>query len=164
MSESVYICPICSSLYNREILGQGEVSFSTKRTQGAVLVMPHPASSEDVLTSRLYAEYMGGNCDCWLAYATRTRGCEVKMEDLMLVTGRDLTKSWIATAFTDKSVEGSIKLDVNVGAIGSARITTSIRCVDIQNAQYNYGPTRHLEEDPISLSSSTKASFVTASG
>lgn len=68
-------------------------------SHGALLSLPHGARSEDVIRTKLFEDYIRDNVDNWLRWS-RKEGFPVEnMEDLILVTGCTLAKSWAAAAF-----------------------------------------------------------------
>jgi hypothetical protein len=69
------------------------------QSHGALLSLPHGASSEDVIRTKLFEDYIRDNVDSWLRW-TKKEGLPVEnMEDLILVTGCTLAKSWAVAAF-----------------------------------------------------------------
>ena len=69
------------------------------QSHGALLSLPHGARSEDVIRTKLFEDYIRDNVDNWLRW-TKKEGLPVEnMEDLILVTGCTLAKSWAVAAF-----------------------------------------------------------------
>jgi len=64
------------------------------------LALPVPAQSEDTTALGAFGDWMVKHIDAWYAFS-RGLGLGIKrMEDIMLVTGRHLAKSWINVVFT----------------------------------------------------------------
>ncbi|KAI0049011.1 hypothetical protein FA95DRAFT_981020 [Auriscalpium vulgare] len=120
----------------------GEVLFTTTKQRGAVLVLPEQAQRLDVGTSPTYESYIAKHCDLWLAYAHQ-KGYGVDLEDILLVTGCDLAKSWAVTAFISSEVDGSATLKgVDPSTLGdlSAPASMQWRNWHSQHAIHNWGP------------------------
>ena len=82
------------------------------QSHGALLSLPHGAHSEDVIRTKLFEDYIKDNVDNWLRWS-RKEGLPVEnMEDLILVTGCTLAKSWAAAAF-----DGTMSRDSDATAV-----------------------------------------------
>ncbi|KAH8981555.1 hypothetical protein EDB86DRAFT_421952 [Lactarius hatsudake] len=78
---------------------EGEVTFSCRRNQGAVLCLPIQAKGEDTVASTDFGKWMIRNIDRWFAWA-RQLGLGINcMEDIILVTGTHRTRTWTNVAF-----------------------------------------------------------------
>lgn len=78
------------------------------------------------------------NTDYWIAFANNLQ-LGVQEEDMMLVTGRDLTTSWAVAAFGEEARDVSFSLEVGfVGGAGSlaSRLSWSSR----HHVEHNWGP------------------------
>ena len=74
------------------------LSFRFSGSEGAILIMPEGAVSEDLENLRGFREYASANMKMWYRYIISTRGREVKNGDVRLVIGCDKATSWgIAT-------------------------------------------------------------------
>jgi hypothetical protein len=71
------------------------------QSHGALLSLPHGAHSEDVIRTKLFEDYIKDNVDNWLRWSNKAGLPVEKIEDLILVTGCTLAKSWAAAAFDD---------------------------------------------------------------
>jgi hypothetical protein len=72
-----------------------QVTFSCDGPRGALLSLPVSAQSEDTVALDKFGKWMITHINAWFAF-TQSLGMGVeKMEDIILVTGRHLTKSWI---------------------------------------------------------------------
>jgi hypothetical protein len=71
------------------------------QNHGALLSLPHGARSEDVIRTKLFEDYIRDNVDSWLRWSKKEGLPVENMEDLILVTGCTLAKSWAVAAFDD---------------------------------------------------------------
>ena len=77
----------------------GEVKFSCREKQGAVLSLPISANRKDTLARDGFGKWMLKHIDQWFTW-TKGKQLEVnQMEDIVLVTGTDHTRSWANVAF-----------------------------------------------------------------
>ena len=77
----------------------GQTYECLAQSHGALLFLPHGAHSEDVIRIRSFKEYIKDNVDSWLRWSKKA-GLPIKnIEDLILVTGCTLAKSWAVVAF-----------------------------------------------------------------
>ena len=70
------------------------LSFRFSGSEGAILIMPEGAVSEDLENLRGFREYASANMKMWYRYIISTRGREVKNGDVRLVIGCDKATSW----------------------------------------------------------------------
>jgi len=93
-----------------------QITFSCNGKQGALLSLPVPAQGEDTVAFGDFGKWMIKHIDTWFAFA-RGLGLEVdRMEDIILVTGRHLTKSWVNVAFTQRRPDAGVSFDVQVSS------------------------------------------------
>lgn len=91
-----------------------QITFSCNGKQGALLSLPVPAQGEDTVAFGDFGKWMIKHIDTWFAFA-RGLGLGInRMEDLILVTGRHLTKSWVNVAFTQRRPDAGVSFDVQV--------------------------------------------------
>ena len=127
---------VCS---HRVLVAGGKLSFSNSRSNGAILVAPDVIYSHEALSKQTYKRYLYQCIDSWYAL-TRRLGLSLRMEDIILVTGCDLTKSWANAIIFEHSVEGGLDLEVTFAPAGGAKVTTDIRWTTTQSALVNTGP------------------------
>ena len=77
-----------------------EYSFSCPKGQGAILSLPVPAKREDILVKDAFGKYMLKHIEEWFTFAQERVGI-ARREDIVLVTGRDLAKSWANVVFQE---------------------------------------------------------------
>lgn len=79
--------------------------FTSTAAEGAILIMPRGAHSEDIINIRRFRRYMAANLENWYRYVVGVRGCEVKNGDIRLVMGCDKTSAWDMAIFTSPTIE-----------------------------------------------------------
>ena len=92
----------------------GEVSFSCRGKQGALLCLPIQAKREDTVLRDGFGKWMIAHIDLWFAWI-RQKGLKVdRMEDIILVTGTDVTRSWANVAFLGGQADARVSFNVEV--------------------------------------------------
>ena len=93
--------PVCTALtpliFLRRVMGQ--MYECQAQSHGALLFLPHGARSEDVVGIKFFEDYIKNNVDNWLRWSKKEGLPVENIEDLILVTGCTLAKSWGAAAF-----------------------------------------------------------------
>ncbi|KAI0052350.1 kinase-like protein [Auriscalpium vulgare] len=141
-STSVHAQTVDGSVATPVSLVGGEVTFKTFRQRGAVLALPESAQRVDGRTSRIYEAYIAQHCDRWLAYAHH-KGLNVRIEDILLVTGCDLAKSWAMAAFVSSEVNARAALKVDLSPVGGplcASASMQWRSVHQMHVNHHWGP------------------------
>ncbi len=72
----------------------GPLTFETSAREGAVLVMPNGATSQNLRNTLLLKEYIRQNAEHWYKYTTSTLGRQVENGDIRIVVGCDKVLSW----------------------------------------------------------------------
>ncbi len=84
------------------------------RRGGAVLCLPVDAQRQDTRAKGDFGKWMIKNIDTWFAFA-RSLGLGIEqMEEIVLVTGMHLTRSWANVAFFEGQTNGQASLGVEV--------------------------------------------------
>src|SRR6266702_5152511 len=105
----------CHSLFLRPKISAG-VSFSSRRKQGAVLSLPIQARCENTVALGDFGEWMIKHIDRWFSWA-RDLGMGInRMEDIVLVTGAHLTRSWTNVAFLEGQTKARVSFEFQVAA------------------------------------------------
>ncbi len=109
----------CSLTYKYRPEDDSQLTFScTDGRQGALLSLPDAAQGEDTVAFGDFGKWMIKHIDAWFAFA-RGLGLGVnRMEDIILVTGRHLTKSWVNVAFTQRRQNPGVSFNVQVSDHG----------------------------------------------
>ncbi|KAI0315881.1 hypothetical protein OF83DRAFT_1021746, partial [Amylostereum chailletii] len=121
------------------MLAGASASFSTTRHQGAVLAVAGKINVENVLHKQNYEDYMLKNIDRWHALTVQ-HGMGLKMEEIILVTGRDLVRSWANAAFCSTDFEASVSLEAEIMTIAEIKLAVNVRFSNIDGADYGWGP------------------------
>ena len=115
----------------------GEVSFSCRRNQGAVLSIPIQAKSENTVVRKDFGKWMIDHIDQWFAWVQH-KGLEIdRMEDLVLVTGTDRARSWANVAFLGGQADARVSFGVEVA---HSRINWNFSPERKTGAVWNWGP------------------------
>ena len=97
------------------------------RSRGALLSLPHGARSADVIRTKLFEDYIRDNVDNWLRWSKKEGLPVENTEDLILVTGCTLARSWAVAVFDDYTSRASasgastISLEVQKHGDGGAQ-------------------------------------------
>ncbi|KAF9526002.1 hypothetical protein CPB83DRAFT_502993 [Crepidotus variabilis] len=76
----------------------GGFTFTTHASEGAILMMPHGATSKDFTMQNLLKHYVATHLENWYQYVNHRCHHDAKNGELRLVSGCDKTSSWgIAT-------------------------------------------------------------------
>ncbi|KAH9074324.1 hypothetical protein EDB83DRAFT_1955510 [Lactarius deliciosus] len=114
----------------------GSASFKCRRSKGAFLSLPFNADSVDAIRTKAFETYIRKHCDSWLEFAV-INDLDVRLEDIILVTGCDLTSSWAMATFFNSS--DPIRLSVQPSQTGSARFQW-----DVTNQHHNNEPNQNV--------------------
>lgn len=114
-----------------------QVTFSCNGKQGALLSLPVQAHGEDTVAFGDFGKWMIKHIDAWFAFARRLGLGINRMEDIILVTGRHLTKSWVNVAFTQRRQDAGVSFDVH--ASGHSHV--SLEQEYVRGGDLKLGPT-----------------------
>ncbi len=106
-----------------EVEGTNTSFRCNRRSKGAFLSLPFNGRSEDAIRTKAFETYIRRHCDSWLTFAL-VNNFDVRLEDIILVTGCDLTSSWAMAAFTNP-LDLEISLHVRPSNAGSATFVWS---------------------------------------
>jgi hypothetical protein len=109
------------------------------RRRGAVLSLPVDARREDTLAKGDFSAWIVKHIDRWFAFA-RGLGLIKQMEELILVTGCDHTRSWTNVAFfgNEHNAHATFGVKVDHGPAISIKWQTSPE--HVQGAVLHRGP------------------------
>ena len=93
-----------------------QVSFQYQGTRGAaVLSLPVTARRKDTLAEDDFHQWMAQHIHSLFAHATELVGLGTEeMEEIILVTGCDLTRSWTNIVFLGGQADAQVSFGVNV--------------------------------------------------
>ncbi|KAF8261606.1 hypothetical protein EI94DRAFT_1745599 [Lactarius quietus] len=122
------------------------LSFSCRRKQGAVMSLPIQARCEDTVALGDFRKWMINHIDLWFTWA-RELGMGIKrMEDILLVTGAHLARSWTNVAFLEDQIDARVSVEFQVDA--DTTIDWNLLPDRTIGALLNCGPTgKDLPED-----------------
>jgi hypothetical protein len=124
-------------------------AYSCKRRQGALLILPHDGTQEDVIRTKVFEDYIRDNVDNWFSFAHR-RGMGVeRMEDLILVSGCTLVTSWGAAVFADSVADGELSLGFQASHGGGATFHWNNIGPGVTYWNSHQGPVRPLCRSPL---------------
>ena len=104
------------------------ITFSCRKRQGALLALPQEGLGKDVIRTKVFEDYIRDHVDSWFSFAQRRRLDVERMEDLVLVTGCTLAKSWGAAAFVDSTQDAEVLLRLRGTLFDWREIRPSVVC------------------------------------
>ena len=114
-----------------------QLTFSCEGKQGAILSLPVSAQSEDAVALGKFGKWMVTHIDSWFSFI-RSLGLGVdRMEDIILVTGRHLTKSWINVAFNQHRQDSRVSFNTYVSRDFAVHLERQYVC----GGELKLGPT-----------------------
>ncbi|KAI0302481.1 hypothetical protein BC826DRAFT_1172726 [Russula brevipes] len=123
-----------------------QVSFSCSRRSGAILSLPVPARSLATLAVADFGKWIVNHIDLWYAFTRRLGLGITRMEDILLVTGCHLARSWTNIAFLRGRGEARVSFGVRVSGVSD--IEWQFPPEDRQGVALNLGPNgQDLPED-----------------
>ncbi|KDQ54309.1 hypothetical protein JAAARDRAFT_135733, partial [Jaapia argillacea MUCL 33604] len=102
-----------------------ELTFSCTKEKGAVLVLPDSAHREDAFYPKMFKDHMLKHYRSWYEFAVHQCGCEIKVSDLVLVTGCHMTTKWAMAAFSNSDVRASGSFGAGIPGGVSAKFSLS---------------------------------------
>jgi hypothetical protein len=124
-----------SSLTSHRPDEAAQLSFRCSRKRGAILSLPMPAQRQDTKARGAFAKCIIKHIDEWFAFA-RERDLGINREDIILVTGCHLTRTWATIAFQAR--EEQIAFGVQVSGVSNA--AWQFTPESAQGVAYNLGP------------------------
>ena len=112
------------------------VTYSCSGRRGALLWLPFPADHEETVAQGDFSKWIVKYIDDCFKTA-EDLGCGVsRMEDIVLVTGRHIARSWISVAFSE-SLGGS-QASFKVQASGDSNVRLEER--EVRGGELKLGP------------------------
>jgi hypothetical protein len=96
------------------------------------------AQREETFTHGDFAKCITKHIDVWFAFARELGLGVTRMEDIILVTGRDLARSWTNAVFSEN--DGGEQVSFGVQVAGNSNVLWQISLQDIRGAAVNCGP------------------------
>ena len=118
-----------------------QASFSCReRRGGAVLSLPVEAQRQDTRARGDFGKWMLKRIDRWFAFAKGLGLGINQMEEIILVTGCDTTRSWANVTFLEGRMNGQASFGVRVDQARDININWQFSPGKIQGAVCNWGP------------------------
>jgi hypothetical protein len=130
------ICAHDSSSLTPHSPDPGPISFSCCGRQGAILSLPLPAQCEDTTARGDFAKCIIKHIDEWFAFARESGLGISRREDIILVTGRHLARSWANIAFQERDERVSFR----VQAQGNSDVEWQFTPEGAGGVAFNLGP------------------------
>ena len=86
------------------------IVFESSASEGAILIMPQGARSQDLGNFARFREYAAANVADWYKFVNGPRGREAKNGDVRLVVGFDKATSWGIATFANQTQQNSCRL------------------------------------------------------
>jgi hypothetical protein len=120
-----------------------------RKRVGAVLSVPVRAQRQDTLVKGDFAKRIVKHIDIWFAFAQRLGFGIEQMEEIILVTGRDRTKSWTNVAFLGCQAEAQVTFAFRVVEGSGDGIEWQVAPGQIGGAVLAQGPSGQVRKFPI---------------
>ena len=104
-----------------------------------MLSLPVTAWREDTLARGDFGRWIVKHIDSWIAFARKLRRGVEEMEEIILVTGCDRTRSWTNVAFSGNPAEAQVSFGVKVED-HDTRINFQFSPEKVQGAVMRHGP------------------------
>ena len=115
----VLVTVIAAYIFIREISAvtsaEGQYKFTSSKQEGAILVPGDVIDTADAVQRSRYIRYIQKNSASWLEFANERHDRDIRLIDLVLVTGWHKTASWACAAFSQCSREITLTFNVGVG-------------------------------------------------
>jgi hypothetical protein len=116
------------------------VSFQSARTRGAaVLFLPTTTRREDTIAQGDFGRWIVTHIGSWLAFARKLGLGIEEMEEIILVTGCDRTRSWTNIAFLGGEVDAQVSFGVKVDGPSNDNINFQLSPL-VRGAVIDQGP------------------------
>jgi hypothetical protein len=115
------------------------LSFNARSEAGALLMTKHQTFSEDMELRGTFSRQLLKHHSKWLSFA-QDQGRPVELEDLILVTGLDLTKDFAMLSFANNSSDFDINFQVGVSQYATGSISAWGSWHTTSSTQDNWGP------------------------
>jgi len=114
--------------------------FSCSRRTGGILSLPAPARRQDTLAEGDFSKWIVKNIDVWFAFARRLGLGITRMEDIVLVTGCHLARSWANIAFSEGPSRRDEQVSFGVQVFGDSDVQWQFPPEEIGGVACNLGP------------------------
>ena len=122
----------------------GESSLSFNNERGAALILPYEASREDTLYDDLFKTHMLRYYRQWYTFAVTKCHRNIKLYDLILVTGCDMTCQWATATYFGHDKGMSATLGAQGAPVAEAKFSLSAGWRTTQAVNTRRGPPQAL--------------------
>ena len=105
-----------------------------------MLSIPVQAQRQDTLALEAFGKWMVKHIDRWFAFARHLELGIKQMEEIILVTGCDRTRSWTNVAFLGSQADSQASFGVHVHGVEGSGIDWQFSPEQIRGAVLNQGP------------------------
>jgi hypothetical protein len=124
-----------------------------------VLSLPVMARRKNTLIRNIFGRWMVKHIDSWFAFA-RSLGLVHQMEEIILVTGCDLTRSWTNIAFLGGRADAQVSFGVEVeGSTRNPSINFQSSPGRVRGAVSHHGPEGTVRYTPFKTIHDFKAAL-----
>ena len=134
------------SFYSAGSVLNGESSLSFTKEKGAALILPYEACREDTLYDELFKEHMLLYNRQWYTFALTKCRRGIKLHDLILVTGCDMSRQWATATYFRNIREMSASLEAQVAPVVEAKFSLSTGWRATQPILPRWGPPQALHQ------------------
>ena len=134
-----------------------EIEFNIRSDNDTVLIMKKPAKRKDTNFVGAFERFMLSNHKQWLNFANEVFGGDIHYEDLLLVTGCDLTTDWANMVTSRHSVNTTVKFCAGVQVVSDLQLSVWGRWDCTTSTDFNCGPL--LAANPARSESESYANY-----
>ena len=124
----------------------GEASLSFTNEKGAALILPYEACREDTLYDELFRRHMLSHYRQWYNFVLTKCHRNMKLCDLILVTGCDMSRQWATATYFRHIREISGALEAQVAPVVEAKFSLSAGWRTTQTVSTRRGPPQALHQ------------------
>ena len=123
------------------------MTFSCSGRQGALLSLPFPAEREDTIAHGDFGKWIVKNIYECIKVAEDLGLGVSRMEDIILVTGRHLARSWVNVAFSESQGRARVSFGVQVSGVSGVHLNER----NMRGGELKLGPSGEVGFGTISL-------------
>ena len=103
--DSSYVLAQADANFLANSLAYSGFVFETCDSEGAILMMPNGAISQDLLNRHAIEKYVKDNAELWYDYVINERGRAIDNGDIRIVVGCDKVSSWGIATFASSTAQ-----------------------------------------------------------
>lgn len=108
--------------HSTHLVAETAFRYESSESQGATLISSAPVVSESCLADGFLLEYVKKHRHSWLEFARNTLGRNIKLDDIILVTGFEATRHYAMSAFSSRdSVKREFEFKLGGGAAAAVQ-------------------------------------------